>query len=107
MDARQLGQEGKLVAVSDEHIIRPKKRTSHRVDSVSDAGFGKFLNLLHPLSLESVISLGVGEPDFTTPWHICEAALDALKKGYTGYTLSTRFPELRHAVAQELKSRYV
>ena len=92
--------------MSDECITRLKKRTSQQAGLVSDVGFGKFLNLLHSLSLEGVISLGVGEPDFTTPWHICEAALDALKKGYTGYTPSTGFPELRHAVAQDLERRY-
>ena len=91
---------------SDERIIRLRKRTSHRVDLISDVGFGKFLNLLHSVSEGGVISLGVGEPDFTTPWHICEAALDALKKGCTGYTPSIGFAELRHAVVQELENRY-
>jgi len=92
--------------MSDERIIRPEKRTSHRVDLVSDVGFGKFLNLLHSVSSEGIISLGVGEPDFATPWHICEAAIDALKGGCTGYTPSTGFPELRHAVAQDLERRH-
>ncbi len=92
----------------DERDIKLKKRTSHRADSVSDVGFGKFLNLLHSLSLEGVdfISLGVGEPDFKTPWHICEAGFDALKEGYTGYTPSTGYTELRQAVAQHLERRY-
>lgn len=90
--------------MSDERITKLKKRTSHRVDLVSDVGFAKFLNLFH--SLEGGISLGVGEPDFTTPWHICEAALGALKKGYTRYTPSAGFAELRQAVAQDLESRY-
>lgn len=94
--------------MSDEHKIRLKKRTSQRADSVSDVGFGKFLNLLHSLSLEGVdfISLGVGEPDFKTPWHICEAGFDALKEGYTGYTPSTGYTELRQAVAQHLERLY-
>ncbi len=92
--------------MSDERVTKPKKRSSQRADLVSDVGFGKFLNLLHSVSLEGVISLGVGEPDFATPWHICEAAIDALKKGRTGYTPSTGFPELRRAVAQDLEKRY-
>lgn len=92
--------------MSDEGIMKLGKRTSHRLDLVSNAGFGKFLSLLHSVSQGEVISLGVGEPDFTTPWHICEAALDALKRGYTGYTPSTGFVELRRAVAQDLESRY-
>jgi len=92
--------------MSDERIMRPKKKTSHQVELVSDVGFGKFLNLLHSVSAGGIISLGVGEPDFTTPWHICEAAYDALKKGCTGYTPSIGFAELRNAVAQDLASRY-
>jgi aminotransferase len=78
------------------------------VDLVSDVGFSKFLNLFHSLSQggERVISLGVGEPDFTTPWHICEAGLEALKKGHTRYTPSAGFPELKRAVAENIESRY-
>ncbi|MDP6043059.1 MAG: aminotransferase class I/II-fold pyridoxal phosphate-dependent enzyme [Dehalococcoidales bacterium] len=90
----------------DNHSSQPKKRSSQRADLVSDVGFGKFLNLLHSISMEEVISLGVGEPDFTTPWHICEAALTAMKSGFTGYTPSTGFPELRRTVAQDLEKRY-
>ena len=92
--------------MSAERLSRVEKRTSHQVDLVSDVGFGKFLNLLHSVSTGGIISLGVGEPDFATPWHICEAALDALKRGCTGYTPSTGFIELRRAVAQDLESRY-
>ena len=93
--------------MTDECRTGLEKRSSQRADLVSDVGFAKFLNLLHSLSgAGKVISLGVGEPDFTTPWYICEAALDALKKGYTGYTPSAGFPELRQAVAQHLEDRY-
>jgi aminotransferase len=89
-----------------ERIKRVGKRTSHQTDLVSDVGFAKFLNLLHFTSQGDVISLGVGEPDFTTPWHICEAAYDALKSGCTGYTPSVGFIELRCAVADDIESHY-
>ena len=94
--------------MSDKSRMKLKKRTSQRADSVSDVGFAKFLSLFHSVSKEGkrIISLGVGEPDFTTPWHICEAALDALKKGITRYTPTAGFPELRQAVAQNLEHRY-
>jgi aminotransferase len=92
--------------MSGERINRVGKRTSHQIDLVSDVGFGKFLNLLYSTSPGGVISLGVGEPDSTTPWHICEAAFDALKAGYTGYTPSAGFIELRCAVAQDIENRY-
>lgn len=91
--------------MSEEGVVKTEKRTSQRVDLVSDTGFGKFLKLLHSVSSEGLISLGVGEPDFPTPWHICEAAVDAMKKGFTGYTPSPGFPELRLAVAEDLEKR--
>ncbi|MBI4217068.1 MAG: aminotransferase class I/II-fold pyridoxal phosphate-dependent enzyme [Chloroflexi bacterium] len=56
--------------------------------------------------MEGVISLGVGEPDFTTPWHISEAAIAALGQGYTMYTSNYGLLELRQEVARYLKERY-
>ncbi len=83
-------------------------RTCHQVNRVPDVGFSKFLNLFHslPEDGERIISLGVGEPDFSTPWHICEAALEAMKKGHTRYTPSAGFPELKRAVARNIESLY-
>ena len=57
-------------------------------------------------SMEGVISLGVGEPDFATPWHITEAAIQALEQGYTMYTPNSGMPELRHELASYLKAAY-
>ena len=74
--------------------------TSQRVKQLSPSGIRKFFDLL--ASIEGVISLGVGEPDYTTPWHIREAAIYSLEKGYTMYTSNSGMPELR----QEL-SRYL
>jgi len=51
----------------------------------------------------SVISLSAGEPDFKTPPHICNAAIDAITDGFHGYTMNTGMPELREAVAAKLK----
>lgn len=92
--------------MSEEGIVKAGKRTSQRMDLVSETGFGKFLRLLYSVSSEGLISLGVGEPDFPTPWHICEAAVDAMRKGLTGYTPSPGFPELRLAVAEDIDRRY-
>jgi aminotransferase len=83
-----------------------KKRTADRVDLVSEGGFARFLSIAHSLGNQGLISLSVGEPDFKTPWHICEAALEAMRKGHTGYTPTNGYPELRQAVAQYLKNRY-
>jgi aminotransferase len=56
--------------------------------------------------MEGVISLGVGEPDYPTPWAIREAAIYSLEKGYTHYTSNLGMPQLRQALAGELKNSY-
>jgi aminotransferase len=56
--------------------------------------------------MEGVISLGVGEPDFATPWHIREAAIESLEKGYTMYTSNLGIPELREELSRHLKGHY-
>jgi aminotransferase len=63
------------------------------------SGIRRFFDLTAELS--GVISLGVGEPDFVTPWHIREACLYALEKGYTMYTANRGLLELREAIAAE------
>ncbi len=51
---------------------------------------------------KSVISLSAGEPDFKTPVHICDAAIQAIRDGFHGYTMNTGTPELREAIVQKL-----
>jgi aspartate aminotransferase len=51
----------------------------------------------------SIISLSAGEPDFKTPAHICNAAIEAITDGFHGYTMNTGMPELREAISQKLK----
>ena len=63
---------------------RGRGSISKRVDSISPSGIRKFFDIIS--TMEGVISLGVGEPDFTTPWHISEAGIYSLEKGYTMYT---------------------
>lgn len=52
---------------------------------------------------KSVISLSAGEPDFKTPAHICNAAIEAITDGFHGYTMNTGMPELREAISDKLK----
>ncbi len=52
---------------------------------------------------KSVISLSQGEPDFKTPQHICDAAVQAIRDGHHGYTMNTGNPELREAICEKLK----
>lgn len=52
---------------------------------------------------KSVIALSAGEPDFKTPKHICDAAIQAIQDGFHGYTMNTGTPELREAIQAKLK----
>ncbi len=78
--------------------------TSKRVNQLVPSGIRKFFDLLS--SIEGVISLGIGEPDFATPWHIREAAIQSIEKGYTMYTSNSGIPELREELSRYLKTNY-
>lgn len=52
---------------------------------------------------KSIISLSAGEPDFKTPEHICDAAIQAIKDGFHGYTMNTGMPELRQSITDKLQ----
>ena len=87
--------------------IKHEKQTnpiSELVNQVSSSGIRKFFDLL--ASIEGVISLGVGEPDYSTPWHICQAAIHSLEKGNTKYTSNSGMPELRQELARHLQDSY-
>lgn len=68
------------------------------------SGIRRFFELV--TGIEDVISLGVGEPDFVTPWHIREACVYALEKGYTMYTSNYGLLELREEIAARLQRDY-
>jgi aminotransferase len=77
---------------------------AQKVDTLPPSGIRKFFDLLS--SVEDVISLGIGEPDFVTPWHIREAGTYSLEKGYTMYTSNSGMPELRQELGSYLELRY-
>ena len=56
--------------------------------------------------MKDVISLGIGEPDFDTPWHIREAAIYSLEKGRTGYTSNLGLPQLRESIARYVEKNF-
>lgn len=68
------------------------------------SGIRAFFDLV--IGMEDVISLGVGEPDFDTPWHIRETGIYSLEQGFTSYTSNKGLMELRVAIADYLKSRH-
>jgi len=80
------------------------KPLSQAVASVPPSGIRRFFDVA--AQLEDCISLGVGEPDFVTPWHIREAAIWAIEKGFTTYTSNYGLFTLRQRIAAHLKSRY-
>ena len=77
---------------------------SNYVNSVPPSGIRKFFDLL--ASMEGVISLGVGEPDCSTPRCFCDAAIGSLNEGLTRYTSNSGMPELRQELARYLKDSY-
>jgi len=77
----------------------PNKWVAGHVSSLPKSGIRDFFELVAKLKGQDVISLGVGEPDFTTPWHIREAAIYALEKGRTYYTSNLGMPELRREIS--------
>ena len=93
--------------MTTEPQAQPKKRRkliAQPVNQISPSGIRKFFDLLS--SIEGVISLGVGEPDFTTPWQFSESAIRSLEKGYTMYTSNLGMPELRERLSQYLEETY-
>ena len=56
--------------------------------------------------MKDAISLGIGEPDFVTPWHIRDAGIYSLERGYTKYTSNAGMAELRREIASYLDRRF-
>ncbi len=77
---------------------------SQRAKDLKPSGIRKFFDIAS--EMEDVISLGVGEPDFITPWSIREAGIQAVKKGYTQYTSNKGLTKLRLAISKYLETSY-
>ena len=82
----------------------PESRLADRVHDVPPSGIRRFFDIIQ--QMDDVISLGVGEPDFVTPWPIREAAIRAIEQGHTHYTSNHGLIELREEVARDLDRRY-
>ena len=74
------------------------------IASCPPSGIRRFFDIA--AEMDDVISLGVGEPDFVTPWRIREAGIYALEHGYTTYTSNAGLPKLRRLICADLASRY-
>ena len=81
-----------------------QKRLSPAVNAIAPSGIRKFFDIA--AQMDDVISLGVGEPDFVTPWSIRESCVYGLEQGYTSYTANRGLPELRNEIAQHYQDVY-
>jgi aminotransferase len=80
------------------------KVLSEKIKKIKPSGIRKFFDLV--IEIKDAVSLGVGEPDFITPWSIRNAAIRSVQKGYTQYTSNSGLFELREKIAEYLSVRY-
>ncbi|MBO5751887.1 MAG: aminotransferase class I/II-fold pyridoxal phosphate-dependent enzyme, partial [Kiritimatiellae bacterium] len=81
-----------------------KPRVAPHVAALPKSGIRKFFDIV--AQAKDVVSLGVGEPDFDTPWHISRAAVTCLEDGGTHYTSNLGMPELRQAICRYNERRF-
>ena len=79
-------------------------RLADHVRDIPRSGIRDLFDIVQ--TMDDVISLGIGEPDFATPWHIREAAIYALEKGRTGYTSNLGLPRLRRSIADYVRNKF-
>lgn len=81
-----------------------KRYLTSNVQTIPPSGIRKFFDLVS--GSKDIISLGVGEPDFVTPWRFRDAAVNGLEQGRTTYTANAGLPELREAIADYLHTSF-
>src|SRR5208283_2411619 len=84
--------------------FKPEQFIARSVAGIPRSGIRDFFDIVQ--SMKDVISLGVGEPDFVTPWHIREAAIYALERGRTGYTSNLGLLNLREAISASVNKHF-
>jgi len=77
---------------------------AEHIKTLKPSGIRRFFDLAQ--SMEGVISLGVGEPDFTTPWSVIEASYHSLERGFTAYTPNAGLLTLRQSICRFLDTRF-
>ncbi len=86
-------------------MIDYSRMLSQTVQELKPSGIRKFFDMLADMG-DDVVALTVGQPDFVTPWHIREAAIDSLEKGKTYYTSNAGMPELRTEISRYMKRKF-
>ena len=84
--------------------FQPQQLIARHVRDIPRSGIREFFDIVQ--SMPDVISLGVGEPDFVTPWHIREAAIYALERGRTSYTSNLGLLKLRQAISGYVEKKF-
>ncbi len=82
----------------------PQRFIARHVGAIPRSGIRDFFDIVQ--GMKDVISLGVGEPDFVTPWHIREAAIYALERGRTSYTSNLGLLKLREAISRSVEKNF-
>ena len=77
---------------------------NQRIQGIKPSGIRKFFDILEEMT--DAITLGIGEPDFVTPWHIRDAGIYSLERGHTKYTSNAGMLELRREIANYLNRRF-
>ncbi len=85
-------------------MINYEELLNENMKKVKPSGIRKFFDIAN--EMEDVISLSVGEPDFSTPWHVRQAGIQSLEKGRTWYTPNRGFAELREEISHYFKRRF-
>src|SRR3954454_8030820 len=84
--------------------FQPQNFVADNVRTIPRSGIREFFDIVQ--NQKGVISLGVGEPDFVTPWHIREAAIYALERGRTSYTSNLGLLKLREAISASTEKHF-
>jgi aminotransferase len=84
--------------------LKTNTRLSKRVQTIKPSGIRRFFDLAS--KMDNIISLGVGEPDFITPWNVREASISSLERGFTAYSANAGIIELRKEISAYMQRRF-
>ena len=85
-------------------VMNYQSLLNENVVAIKPSGIRRFFDIAN--EMENVISLSIGEPDFSTPWHVREKGIDTLQKGKTWYSPNRGFMELREEISKWLARKY-
>ncbi|HEY9174621.1 MAG TPA: aminotransferase class I/II-fold pyridoxal phosphate-dependent enzyme [Verrucomicrobiae bacterium] len=90
--------------MQDNGSLSLRNRLAHQVRDIPRSGIRDFFDIVS--TMKDVISLGIGEPDFDTPWHVRESTVFSLERGTTHYTSNLGYLELREALSKYVRKQF-